>query len=285
MIPFDVVAGTFGANLTKGGANGEMATFLIIVMAFLLSRVRHRVGGATRHFWIAPLIALPLFMGETKVMVVLIPLLFITLYRSELFSRPLVGLAGLGIGAVLTVGVTMTYLAIVDKDLTTQINSTLDYNFRDRGYSGLLLNRTTVLGHWISEQGLANPVSAVLGNGLGAAHDATGGHISRQYIGYGVGLTGASTLLWDCGLVGFALFVSVLILAWRTAGALVQSATESWVKADAAAIQAAMPLFAFFLFYRVTLFEGLPFQLFFYGLLGYLAWLAIRKTEVTTRER
>lgn len=283
MIPFDVVAGTFGANLTKGGANGEMATFLLIVLAFLLSRIRHRVQGAVRLLWLAPVIALPLFMGETKVVVVLIPLLFLTLYRREMLARPVLGLAGLAIGAVLTAGVTATYLAIVDKDLKTQVNDTLDYNVRDRGYGGLILNRTTVLTHWGGEQGLANPVSAIVGNGLGAAHDATGGHIARRYIGFGVGLTGASILLWEGGLFGLGLFLSVLALAWRAAGRVVQSAREPWVRADAEAIQAAIPLFAFYLFYRVALFEGFPFQLFFYGLLGYLAWLSVREARSTAR--
>ena len=36
VVPIDVVAGTFGATLYGGGASGEMATFLIIVLAFLL---------------------------------------------------------------------------------------------------------------------------------------------------------------------------------------------------------------------------------------------------------
>lgn len=285
MIPFDVVAGTFGANLTKGGANGEMATFLLIVLAFLLSRFRHRVQGAARRLWLVPFVALPLFMGETKVVVVLIPLLFLALYRRELMSRPVLGLAGLAIGALLTAGVAATYLAIVDKDLKTQVNDTLDYNVRDRGYGGLILNRTTVLTHWAGEQGLANPVSAVVGNGLGAAHDATGGHISRRYIGFGVGLTGASILLWEGGLFGLGLFLLVLALAWRAAGRVVGSAREPWVRADAEAIQAAIPLFAFYLFYRVALFEGFPFQLFFYGLLGYLAWLSAREARSAARQR
>ena len=96
MIPIDVVAGTFGANMTKGGANGEMAAFLIIVLGFLLSRLRHQVPGAHRALWVAPLVAMPLFMGETKIAVVLIPLLFLTLYRRTLLSSPVLGIRWLG---------------------------------------------------------------------------------------------------------------------------------------------------------------------------------------------
>ena len=40
LVPVDIIAGTFGGELFGGGNNAEMATFLIIVLAFLLSRWR-----------------------------------------------------------------------------------------------------------------------------------------------------------------------------------------------------------------------------------------------------
>jgi hypothetical protein len=46
-----------------------------------------------------------------------------------------------------------------------------------------------------------------------------------------------------------------------------------------------MPLFALYLFYRVAMLEGLPFQLVFYGLLGYLAWLARREARAAGARR
>jgi hypothetical protein len=45
------------------------------------------------------------------------------------------------------------------------------------------------------------------------------------------------------------------------------------VRADAAAIQAVIPLFVVYLTYRIALLEGLSFQIVFACLLGYLAWL------------
>jgi hypothetical protein len=45
------------------------------------------------------------------------------------------------------------------------------------------------------------------------------------------------------------------------------------VRADAAAIQAALPMFGFFLFYKLSLLETLSIQIVFAALLGYLAWL------------
>ena len=47
VVPIDVVAGTFGATLYGGGASGEMATFLIIVLAFLLAQRMERILTST----------------------------------------------------------------------------------------------------------------------------------------------------------------------------------------------------------------------------------------------
>ncbi|MCC6145796.1 MAG: hypothetical protein IT368_18470, partial [Candidatus Hydrogenedentes bacterium] len=276
LVPIDVVAGTFGANMTSGSANAEMATFLIIVLLFLLARLRQGTLPKGRLVWLLPLILTPLFLGETKVVVVLLPLAFLTLYRRELLARPHVALAGLVVGALLTVAAGYAYLSITKKTLEAQVAETLSYNVYEKGYGGYALNRTTVLTFWAQRQGLRDPAGAVFGHGLGSAHDPTGGHVARRYPGYGIGLTAASTLLWEQGLVGTGLFLAMLVLAWRAAGRVRKRATEAWMRADAAAIQAALPLFAFYLIYRVALLEGLPFQIVFYGLLGYLAWLARR---------
>lgn len=276
LVPIDVVAGTFGANMTSGGANAEMATFLIVMLLLLLARLRERLLPQGRLIWLAPLILAPLFLGETKVVVVLLPLAFLTLYRRELLARPHVALVGLALGTMLTVSAGYAYLTMMNRSLDAVVADTLRYNIHEQGYGGYALNRTTVLTFWAKRQDLHDPGGALFGHGLGSAHDPTAGHIARRYPGYGIGLTAASTLLWEQGILGTALFLTMLALAWRAAGQVCKRATAIWMQADAAAIQAALPLFAFYLIYRATLLELLSFQIVFYGLLGYLAWLARR---------
>lgn len=276
LVPVDVVAGTFGANMTSGGANAEMATFLIIVLLFLLSRLREHLLPKGRLVWLAPLVLAPLFLGETKVVVVLLPLAFLTLYRHELLARPHVAFAGLIVGTLLTLSAGYVYLTMMNRSLDVVVADTLRYNIYEQGYGGYALNRTTVLTFWAKQQGLHDPAGALLGHGLGSAHDPTAGHMARHYPGYGIGLTAASTLLWEQGVTGTALFLTMLAMAWSAAGWVRKHATEAWMQADASAIQAALPLFAFYLIYRVALLEMLSFQTVFYGLLGYLAWLTRR---------
>lgn len=272
MVPIDVVAGTFGASLYGGGANAEMATFLIVVLAFLLARRREKLIGLGKYLVLLPFILTPLFMGATRVVVILLPFMFVILYRRELIARPLHAVLALSMGTLLTLGAGYVYVDQSNMSFDNMLIDTLSYNVGDRGYGGYTLNRSTVLTFWAEQQGANDPVSAIFGNGLGATHGSSG-NVSRHYLGYGISLTAASILLWEQGPIGTALFLSMLVCAWRTSGRLQYEAICSSMRADAAAIQATLPLFAFYLIYRSALLESMPFQIVFYSLLGYLAWL------------
>lgn len=274
LVPIDVVAGTFGANMREGGANAEMATFLIFVLAFLLARNRERLLKGTRLLWLGPLVIAPLFLGETKVVVILLPLMFIVLFRREVLRHPHVAFAGIVGGLLLTAAAVVAYVQITKSaSIEALVADTVRYNFKEKGFGKNVLNRTTVLTFWARKQGIDNPVSPLFGNGLGSSHDATGGHVSLRYPGYGIGLTAAPTLLWDLGVVGFVMFMSIIVLAWRAAARLIRESGNAVVRADASAIQATLPLFAVYVGYRIALLELLSFQIVFAVLLGYLAWL------------
>lgn len=274
MVPIDVVGGTFGASLTGGGASAEMATFLIIILAFLLARWRENALSAKKMAVFVPIILAPLLLGETKAVVILLPLMFMVLYRHYMLKKFYYWLIAM-IGVVLFVIMAgYLYLTINEtKSIDERLESTIDYNLGDKGHGGKSLNRTSVLTFWAEKQGLHDPVSFVFGNGIGSSHGQTGGHVDRQYPYHGIGLTAASTLLWDMGILGFVLYVSILVAAWRSAGKLQLISTDPMVRADAAAIQVVLAIFVFFIFYRITLLETLSFQIIFALLLGYLAWL------------
>lgn len=271
LVPIDVVAGTFGSYLYAGGANAEMATFLIIVLAFLLARRKEKQLSPVRLYLLAPLVMAPLFLGETKVVVILLPIMFLMLYRRELIARPHYALIVLAVGTVFTLAAGYTYLSLSKKSADQQIVDMFSYE----GYGNLKLNRYTVLTFWAEQQGAHDPVSLVLGNGLGSTESASlaPGHVARRFPNYGVGLTAASTLLWETGVFGFGLFLLIPVLAWRAAARLRQRVTDSLVRADLSAIQAAIAIFTFYLIYRSSVLDILGFQIVFVAVLGYLAWL------------
>lgn len=273
MVPIDVVAGTFGATIYGGGQSGEMSTFLIIVLAFLLARKLQNTILISRLLLLIPWVLAPLFMGETKAMIIMLPVMFLVIYRRELLTRPHYAVLLLAVCTLLVVGMGYAYLNVMHMSLDKLFAQTLSYNLYEGGYGTNYLNRTTVLSFWAHQQGSHDPLSFVFGNGLGSSHQDTGGHIDIRYPHYGIGLTGASTLLWDTGVFGCVLLSLMFVLAWNTAGRLYKESSESIVKADSAAIQAALALFIFHLFYRLDLLETVSFQIVFAAVLGYLACL------------
>ncbi len=273
MVPIDIVAGTFGSTIYGGGASGEMSTFLVIVVAFLLARRMQKTISTGRFVWLTLWVLAPLFVGETKAVIIMLPLMFLAIFRRELLARPHYGVMALIVGTLLTVSMGYAYLNITQMSLDKLFADTLSYNLYEKGYGVNYLNRTTVLTFWANHQGAQDPVSFVFGNGLGSAHEKTGGHVGVRYPGYGIGLTAASTLLWDTGMFGCILIVAIFTLAWQAAGRLYRESTRPMVKADATAIQASLLLFAFHIFYRLDLLETVSIQIVFASVLGYLSWL------------
>jgi hypothetical protein len=282
LVPIDVVAGTFGSARYSGGANGEMASFLIIILAFILAKWRERLIKASTAFLIGIPIAAPLFLGETKVVIVLLPLMALLIFRKDILAKPHVAVAAMAIAGTLTFAAGYIYLSWSDKTAEEQIEQTLSYNIYDKGYGSAYLNRSTVITFWAQEQSLADPLSFVIGNGLGSSHDATLGHVSAQYPGYRIGLTAASTLLWDTGILGTSIFLLIFALAWKEASRLAKLTTDKSLQAEINAIQAAIALFVFHLIYRLTPLETLTYQIFMFLTLGYLAWLSQQTRRVTT---
>jgi len=274
LIPIDVVAGTFEANLYQGGSNGEMAAFLIIIAVFLLTRFQEKLITLPRFLLLLPVILAPLFLGETKAVIVMFPLALIVLYRRELITRPHYGLVILLVGTIFIISLAYAYLSMTEHgSIEDLIDETLGYNVQGSGYADFHLNRTTVITFWAERQGIHDPVSFVFGNGLGSGHTETGGHVAMRYPMYGIGLTAASVMLWEMGVFGSGLFAAVLFFAWRCAGRLQRESTIPIIRADAKALQVALVLFGFFLFYRASMMETLSIQIVFAMLLGYLAWL------------
>lgn len=187
MVPIDVVAGTFGSSITGGGASAEMAVFLIIMLGFLLARRMENILSTTHFILLALIILAPLFLGETKAVLIMLPLMFLVLYRHKIFVQIRYWLLSFAATILITVIAGYTYMSFMpEKTQEELITDVIDYNFKEKGYGNNYLNRTTVLTFWEENQKLSGPVSFTFGNGLGASHSATGGHIAIRYPGYGI---------------------------------------------------------------------------------------------------
>ncbi len=259
-VALDIVVGTFEGNLRGGGSSSVMALYLVLVLMYLLSAKRDGAMSAGRFWFLFIVSAIPLGLGETKVVVVLLPLALAMTYLDMVVKRPLAFLGG----SVLTAGLIgiFVYIYIViqvpdsqNLSFAERIQDNIDYNFGNVGYfGGLGLNRFTVLTFWIQEHGFHDPLGTLFGHGLGSSYGGDGkvpntGHINDIYPNKLVGQTTVASILWDLGLIGLIVFMAVFAWAWRTAHRLTMLARPGHDRALCRTLLASvtvMPVMAFY---------------------------------------
>ena len=272
----DVVAGTMGANLVGGSPNAVMATFVLIAFAFIFSRWRVGLLETNRMAILGLGLLFPLVLGETKVVVLMLPLTLLILIRKEILLNPLRYFPAIICIFAVTFALAYFYIIIMlDSHFVEAIKGIVDYNLKEVGYGISKLNRTTVMTFWWELQGWHDPVSFLFGHGLGSSYGSglQAGHVAARFPGYGISLTTVSTLLWDVGLVGLITYISIFVLAWLEANKLLRQTKQAIVKADLLAIQAAIGLTLFFIVFSDSQINLLVHEIIIALVLGYLVFL------------
>lgn len=273
----DVVAGTMGANLEGGSPNAIMVTFVLIAFSFVFSRWKAGLIETSRTAVIAFLLLLPLALGETKVVIVMLPLMAAVLLRKDIMLEPAKYIPVFAGAILITTAFAYVYFHFLeDSNIADGLMGIVAYNVEEKlGYGKLLLNRTTAMIFWAKFHGWQEPVSFLFGHGLGSSYgngfDA--GHIARLYPNYGINLTTISTLLWDLGIIGLALYVSIYLAAWAQISKVWRYSKSLKVKADCMAIQVGIALTLFFLVYSDSQVNLLVHELIIAVMLGYAAFL------------
>lgn len=279
--PVDIVAGTFEAALDGAGNSAGMSYFLIVVLAGLLCCYRENMIGAGKLMLFSAMVAAPLALGETKVVVVMMPLALAVVYSDVLRKRPLTFLAGAVVILMGALALGYVYMSGSENDannlgLQGRIQDMWDYNFGDRGYyGGRGLNRTTVITYWWQKHGLSDPVGLIFGHGLGSSFDGSLeylGHIARQHPRMNIGLTSISVLLWDFGLLGLVVYLTILAMAFRSAGILARSAAHGMDRTLMKTAQASIVTQCVLLNHADGAMSGVTVQVMLGLTLGLIAW-------------
>lgn len=283
VVPVDIVAGTFEGSITGGANDNVMAFFLVCVLIGVLAL--HREGLLrNRLAWpMAAILLAPLALGETKMVLLLLPLGLAVLYADAARRRPFAFVAGGLITAAAVAALFYSYIALqVDNgrsgmSFRQRLEQNIDYNVGQRGYfGGASLNRGNVLPFWWSRHGLNDPIGTVFGHGLGSAHGSRGserlGHVDRRYPGYSIGLTALSTQLWEGGLLAAGLFAAMLAGAWRAAGRLVARAADGADRALCRTLRACVLLIVPMWLAMDLLLLASSLQVLVATVLGLIAW-------------
>lgn len=272
----DVVAGTMGANLDGGSPNSIMVTFVIIAFSFLISRWKEKLVDTSSTLILSSLLLAPLLLGETKVVVLMLPLMVLVLLRNDIIREPLKYIPIIAVFFIVTVMLMFFYVYyMLDSTLIEALDDTLAYNVQEGGYGTSLLNRTTVMTFWWGLHGWHDPVSFLFGHGLGSSYGSglDAGHIAQFYPSYGINLTTVSSLLWDLGVVGFILYLSIYVIAWLQIGQVWKQTKSQLIKADCVAIQSSIALTLLFIIYSDSQVNLLVHEIIIAFVLGYAAFI------------
>jgi hypothetical protein len=302
VVPADVVAGTFGANLLGGGANAVLAAFQVIVVAVLLALWKNNVLSLWRLVPLVLLLLAPLLVNQAKIAVLYLPLAFLVLFRRDFIVRPgkfLVAAAGVaGVFALMMTALLMTNPSgrlntwgelvqwVVDRQTASISERGEDYN---------ALSRWTALTFWAGEHATANPVHTLVGHGLGAsreqdsADDFASTLAERRYAGLGIGYTAVSALLWDTGLVGLLTVLGMFGSAFLMAGWLANHHRDRDPRRCSLfeGLQAGIAVLTLGLAHKDFFVVHIPYQTLSYLLIGYVAnaWLQVKRSQGRARVR
>jgi hypothetical protein len=283
----DVVAGTFGGAMTAGGRSSSLALLNIICMTILGAYWRAKLISRAKVFLLSGIFMFPLLLNEAKIIVVLIPVALFLLYRDQILRHLFKSLM---VASALVLGMLAIFSIYVmlpgeTGSVSDMYNDTVAYNIGNKGYGGLVLNRTTVYPFWFKEQiRSGSAVNMLVGYGPGATN--TGSAVmndslaNKRYAGYGIGLTAISAMLWEVGLLGTSVVLAMFYAAYRLGGKLSKrwEGTVHWPLLKAAEIS--VPLFAANLIHNNYFVIDLSFQALLMVILGYL--LAMSRFERPT---
>ncbi|MBK8401171.1 MAG: hypothetical protein IPL29_09000 [Propionivibrio sp.] len=287
VVPIDIVSGTFEASLEGGGSSSIMVIFLIIVLAYVFTAWKDKAIGTGSMCAVVLLLGAPLFLGETKIALVLLPMMFVMVFAAEIRRHPLRTISAMMIAGLLTALLAWVYLSLLSASAISpeqQLQKAIDYNFGNVGYyDRYSLNRTTATSFWFGQHGLHNPIETVFGHGIGSSYSGAGslvpGHLNKSYPFMAINLTALSTLLWDTGLLGTTLFVGAFIAAWRASARLMKNAVAGVERARLVAVRVSLACNAFAILYSNSLLAGMSHETILAMTFGYLAWL-VRAQDV-----
>jgi hypothetical protein len=280
---WDSVVGTFGGDKFGGGESGSLGIYMSVMMVVAASLVKYRQLSN----WSFVLIFVSGFAAmalvESKVIALMIPLGCFFVYRDYVLKNPAKFFAGtIGIVALM-LGLLVAYYylywqPIGQQDIFSAIAERLSYSF-DPNFQATAtsLGRIKSLVFWSQNHSLLNdPLTFLFGHGLASAVSTSsliGEGAAVQRYGFVLDVTGASKLLWESGVFGLSVFLSLFVLGFVRARQLASLVLlPAWHRAAMRGVEAAMVLMPLSIFYEVTVVSSPPMQFVAMFMLGYIAY-------------
>lgn len=283
IVAADIVTGTFGGSMNGGGRSLLLAIIACIAIAAVVGlRAAGRISKRQAIVMIGIAVS-PLAISEVKAFLVFLPMTIFILGRRYFMANPFQAVAA-GLATLISLSF-LTYVyaelmpsARMQRNADSVSTFVADVFGSDRGYGALRLNRGTTYLFWFKENVIeGNAPDVLVGRGAGTS---TASRFSDEaldatvYRGMGIGLTAASALLWDVGVIGTILLFGMVIAALRQTLRVIRDTTDPDIYTAARATQIGLLVVILSFFHSNYLVFDVAFQCIFSILIGLSVKLA-----------
>ena len=289
----DSVVGTFGGSQVAGGLGAALAFYLILCLIVWLAFSKLRGFSWKKDSPVLFLLWFPILFMEVKAAVIYLPLAVITLYREYSFQQPkkflqiLLLLGVVVLEMIFSLELLHFHSTHKKGNFSHHIDPSFSYSFKLMPEDPDLvkkarISRINVLQFWRGQHGLRNPVVTLIGHGLGSSRTQglVMGSEAMHWSGKKIDYSGLSTFLWEIGLLGTAIFLSIILMLYILAGRLSRHVSlAEWQRSLAAGLQAILPLVLLSLPYRNDIPFAAPMMFITMGIFGLISWLNNQGTE------
>jgi len=285
---WDAIVGTFGGNPDGGGGgSGDMVMFLCFGLALATALwKRGQLRGALALTVVLAATATTM-LAETKAFFVFAPAALGVVMVGELRRRP--GLAAMMMvvtGLLLAATLVFYKYAYFDRSAAAHRDATfgeyLDYAVSADAKTSQMINAQTGevsrMGAplvWLREAGVGGPHGWLIGYGPRASNVSAllGKGEAAKHFAFNLTTSTVTTLLWDIGLLGLAIFGAVIgmagISAWRLSR---RASIPDFHRASLEAMGGAFAVAMASLLYNPGLIDGCATQVFFAFAVGYVMY-------------
>ncbi len=258
----DAVNGSFGVSLA-GGGTGMYTLFTCTILCGLIIAYSQKIIGITKYLIFSIYILFPMFLNETKAAFIFLflgSISVIGLSRNINMAKKILLLFMVVLIGGAMLWFTLQVASLHGRSSKNSIERTLSYNFGEQGYASYRLNRLTCITFWWQEN-KNKPIELLTGYGLdstieGESGLSTTGNVAKRYPMYGTGLTTASRMLWETGVIGFTLFLIIFLVSFKNCLKLAQSNQLTFIEKFLALYCTAGISMAILLFFYNSLFRN-----------------------------
>lgn len=227
IVPLDIVSGTFGGSFEGGGANAVLAAYLFVVWSCALALWKNGILSTGRTLVASAILLAPVMINEAKVSVVYVVVVFMVIFRRGILQN-LSRFIGVGILTMAVVAV--MFIAYIKQAPEGKVSSwsdlityTIEYNTADSDTEDGKLSRGAVMKLWWDDHG--SVANTLFGYGVGVSRSDDHNYLAQKLgisdpLSYGVGNLASVAILWESGLVGFAIITALFAVAFRDATTL-----------------------------------------------------------------